>query len=79
MGEVELKPSGTRVHYTVIAVAMLDAAGHKVTPAGDIPGLWNVAGIADDVTTGQLCQIAEQHGQWPFPLIGPSIEFQQVS
>jgi hypothetical protein len=68
-----------RVHYTFVAIKMLEAAGHKVTAADRVPGLWDVDGIAADVTTGQLHQLAEQHGHWPFALAGPAINMQQVS
>jgi hypothetical protein len=66
--------------FIFVAFEMLKAAGHPVTPAGDIPGLWNVEGLANDVTTGQLLDLARQHGHhWPFPLIGPAIRIDQVS
>lgn len=48
--------------FTYVAFKMLEAAGHRVSPT-DIPGLWNVEGIANDVTLNQLRQLAEQHGQ----------------
>jgi hypothetical protein len=42
-----------------IAAERLSQAGHQVH-AADIPGLWDIDGIARDVTTGQLIDIAQQ-------------------
>lgn len=58
--------------FTVIAAKMLNDAGHHVSPADGIPGPWNVEGIGRDLTTGQLCDVARQHGR-PWQLIGPNI------
>lgn len=64
--------------YTIIAVRMLEAAGHKVTPADGVPGLYDVEGLARDVTLGQLRQLAAEHGE-PAPIIlqlpGPPLSF----
>jgi hypothetical protein len=49
-------------HYNVIAFRMLEAAGYKVTPT-DIPGLWDIEGLARDVTLGQVRQLAGEHGR----------------
>ena len=59
------------MRFLVEAFQALDAAGHKVTPADRVPGLWNVEGIADDVTSGQLLDIARQHGQ-SLAIFGPA-------
>lgn len=56
---------------TVVAMQMLDDAGFKVTSAERVPGLWNVDGLARDVTTNQLLQLASQYG---FTRLGPPIE-----
>lgn len=65
--------------FTIVAMHMLDAAGHKVTPAGDIPGLWNVEGLARDVTTDQLLDLAKQHGQAWLPLNRPVLKIDNQS
>lgn len=65
--------------FTIVAMKMLEAAGYQVTPT-DIPGLWDVQGLANDVTLGQLRQLAEQHGKpWERAIIGPTINFQQIN
>lgn len=48
--------------FTAVATQMLRDAGYKVTPADMVPGLWDVEGLARDVTTAQLHQLAKQHG-----------------
>jgi hypothetical protein len=67
--------------FTVVAFKMLELAGHRVTAADRVPGLWNVDGLAHDVTTAQLHQLAQQHGHpWPpVVLIGPQVIIDQVS
>lgn len=45
--------------FTAVATQMLRDAGYKVTPADMVPGLWDVEGLARDVTTAQLHQLAE--------------------
>jgi hypothetical protein len=51
--------------YAAVAFRQLKDAGHEVTPADGIPGLWDIAGIARDVTTGQLMAIANERGATP--------------
>jgi len=51
--------------YAVVAFQHLKDAGHEVTPADGVPGLWDIAGIARDVTTGQLIAIANERGATP--------------
>lgn len=65
--------------FAIIAKRMLDEAGHTVTPADGIPGLWNVEGLARDVTTNQLCDLAERHGQPWFPPGRPVIRIDNLS
>lgn len=66
--------------FTVIAIQMLQNAGHEVTPAEGVPGLWNVAGIANDVTTNQLVDLAEKYGAPAFPVCaGPVIDWRAGS
>lgn len=62
--------------FTVVAFRMLEAAGYTVTPT-NIPGLWDIEGLARDVTLGQLRQLAEKHGKpWaPVILHGPQIRY----
>jgi hypothetical protein len=50
------------VRFVVAAVDMLQRAGHPVSPADGVPGLWNVEGIANDLTTAQLLEVAGKHG-----------------
>jgi len=52
---------------TMVAIEKLRAAGYHVQPADGVPGLWNVDGLARDVSSGQLAQIATAHGAliWP--------------
>lgn len=52
------------------AVCLLRNAGYHVEPADGIPGLWNVAGLASDVTGAQLCDLAKRHGTF---LVAPNI------
>lgn len=52
--------------FAVIAKKMLENAGYKVTLT-DMPGLVNVEGLANNVTLGQLCDLAEKHGNPWFP------------
>lgn len=47
--------------YITITIDRFRLAGHEVTPADGVPGLWNVAGLARDVTTNQLHELAERH------------------
>lgn len=58
--------------FVTIARERLRAAGYDVVPT-NIPGLWDVPGIANDVTTGQLHDIADRHGAiiWypPYPKV----------
>lgn len=64
------------MRFAVIAFERLRSAGHPVTPAGDIPGLWNVEGLARDVTTNQLLDLADQHGAlWPAPRLDLNLDF----
>ncbi|MBX9645354.1 MAG: hypothetical protein K2W91_14815 [Novosphingobium sp.] len=42
---------------------LLENAGYSVTPADRVPGLWNVADLARDITTNQLRQLAREHGK----------------
>jgi hypothetical protein len=49
--------------FTIVAIHQLQEAGYRVTPADGVPGLWNIEGLANDVTTGQLCALSEQHGK----------------
>lgn len=51
-------------YYATIATEALSRAGHAVTAADWVPGLYDIDGIARDVTVGQLFQLAQQHGQW---------------
>lgn len=53
----------------LITVATLELrnAGHDVQPAEGVPGLWNVQGLAYDITSGQLLDLARQHGS-PYPM-----------
>lgn len=51
-------------YYATLAIDALGNAGHAVTPADRVPGLFDVAGIARDVTVGQLWQLSQQHGRW---------------
>lgn len=53
--------------FFVEAKRRLDAAGHTVTVAEGVPGLFNVEGLARDVTSGQLLQLAAEHGAHIFP------------
>lgn len=52
------------------AKAALERAGYVVTEAPSassgmpLPGLFDVAGLARDVTEGQLIQLAHRHGAW---------------
>lgn len=39
----------------------LEQAGYQVLPT-DVPGLFDVPGLARDVTLGQLCDLASRHG-----------------
>jgi hypothetical protein len=48
--------------YAIVAKKMLEQAGYQVTPADRVPGLWNVEGLARDVTINQLIDLAQQHG-----------------
>jgi hypothetical protein len=61
--------------FTIVAIEQLKAAGYSVSVAeGVVPGLWNVEGLACDVTTGQLCDLAKQHGNPLAPFfMGPAI------
>lgn len=62
--------------FNYVAFKMLEAAGYSITPADGIPGLWNIEGLARDVTLGQMRDLAERHGQpWAPPIVlsGPSI------
>jgi hypothetical protein len=54
-----------KVHYVTVAADMLERAGHRVTPAGGVPGLWNVEGIGNDLTTAQLLEVAGKRGMLP--------------
>lgn len=66
--------------FTMDAIYQLQEAGYAVTPAEGVPGLWNVAGLARDVTTGQLCDLASRHGQpWIRYPVGPVIRTDQMS
>ena len=47
-------------NLAMIVADRLRQAGYAVT-AADIPGLWDVAGIANDLTTGQLIDVAQRH------------------
>lgn len=59
--------------FVTVAAQQLKAAGHLVTPADGVPGLWNVDGLARDVTTNQLFDLAARHGNpWPWP-VGPTL------
>jgi len=54
--------------YSVLAMQSLENAGYKVTVAeGGVLGLWDVQGLASDVTTNQLLDLADKHGADPFP------------
>jgi hypothetical protein len=55
----------------LIAARRLEEAGHPVTEAEGVPGLFNVAGIAGDVTIGQLVDIAAQRGLMPVYSVPP--------
>jgi len=47
---------------TDLALKWLRAAGYEVTPADGVPGLWDIDGLARDVTINQLFQLATRHG-----------------
>jgi hypothetical protein len=58
--------------YSTLAMQSLEKAGYKVTVAdGCIPGLWNVQGLASDVTTNQLLDLADSHGVHPLSIPSP--------
>ena len=63
----------------IVAMQQLDAAGHKVSPADGVPGLWNVDGLARDVTTNQLFDLAERHGVISMPSYLPGITIQGMT
>jgi hypothetical protein len=67
--------------FTVVAIEQLKAAGYSVTVAeGVIPGLWNVEGLAHDITTGQLCDLARQLGNPLVPFLRmPIIDASRIS
>ena len=52
-------PDWDKANAALLAQRKLDRAGHLVT-ATDVPGLFDVQGIARDVTVGQLIDIASQ-------------------
>lgn len=61
------------VRWVVLSIDALQRAGFHVFPAEGVPGLWNVEGLARDVTTNQLHDLADKHGV-PVPIIiGPNI------
>jgi len=47
--------------YVTFSAESLKRAGYEVRPT-DIPGLWDIDGLARDVTTGQLHDLARRHG-----------------
>jgi hypothetical protein len=51
-------------YTTQLAIEALERAGHRVSPADRVPGLYNIDGVARDVTAGQLFQLSQSHGTW---------------
>jgi len=49
-------------NFVTVSAMSLKAAGYEVTPADGVPGLWNVDGLARDVTTNQLHDLARRFG-----------------
>jgi hypothetical protein len=56
------------------AKTALERAGYEVSVALDVapglPQLFDVAGLARDVTEGQLVSLAHRHGAWPPAFMG---------
>lgn len=50
------------MRFVTISARRLELSGYRVTPADGVPGLWNVAGLAYNVTTNQLHDLADKHG-----------------
>ncbi len=53
------KEAGVRI--VAESMERLRSAGYEVSPADGVPGLWDVAGLARDVTTNQLHDLAARH------------------
>jgi hypothetical protein len=65
--------------FFVLSADALERAGFKVTPADGVPGLWNVEGLAHDVTTNQLHDLATKHGDPRAVAVGPRVMIVQGS
>jgi hypothetical protein len=48
--------------FAMEALRWLENAGFRVEPAEGVPGLFNVEGLARDLTVAQVTSLAQRHG-----------------
>jgi len=69
----------TRPNFLELAADVLQRAGHPVTSAEGIGGLWDVAGIGRDLTAGQVLDIARRFGGISAPVLPSDIAIRIVA
>ena len=51
-------------YYAHLAVEAMERGGYRVSPADRVPGLYDIEGLARDVTIDQLWMLSQSYGAW---------------